>query len=266
MNKYLKRISYVFVCLLLILLVMAISYVLYVVIRKPYDTAHEYHTFIEPEIAPQSSPVEFWIGYIGIILSFISILFVVITIGVQIIQLRDQRRSMIDVSKSSDRSFSIAQADYDAYVLQLIEKFLSPEMGNCRQRCWLLRQELLKSDGATYQKMSTIFSMQITDNWGTREEYEKLQQSHEFKDYAEFTKLIRFFDMMSHYRISKDTAYAVHFYYVWWRSFMVEMIECFTKTFYSIPAEDRQLSFMPGWNMMIERMDAQMSKFGLPIK
>lgn len=193
MRKYWKRISYALVCLLLIILILSVSYVLYVIIRKPYDTAHEYHTFIAPDAVPQSSPVEFWIGYIGIILSFISIIFVVITIGVQIVQLRDQRRSMMDVSESSDRSFAIAQADYDAYVLRLIEKFLSSEMGSCRQRCWLLRQELLKSDGVARRKMSSLFKMQITDNWGTRKEYEKLQQTNRFKDYAEFTRLIRFF-------------------------------------------------------------------------
>lgn len=266
MKKYLKKLSYILILILLILLILTVSYVLYTIIRKPYDTAHEYHTFNAPELVPQASPVEFWIGYIGIILSFISIVFVVITIGVQILQLRDQRRSMMEVSESSNRSFTIAQADYDAYVLRLIEKFLSPEMGTCRQRCWLLRQELLQAREKTIEKMSMLFNMQITDQWGTREEYENLQKTNEFKDYAEFTKLIRFFDMMSHYRISKDTAYAVHFYYSWWRSFMVEMISCFTHTYYSIPKKDRQLSFMPGWNKMIERMDAHMSKYQLPIE
>lgn len=264
MIKYLKKLGYFLVLLLIIIMIMTIAYVLYMIIRKPYDTAHEYNTF-NAEMIPAASPVEFWIGYIGIILSFISIVFVVITIGVQILQLRDQRHSMMDVSKSSDRSFDIALADYDAYVLRLIEKFLSPEMGTCRQRCWLMRQEILVYGNSSLNKIENLFKMQITDQWGTREEYERLQQTNEFKDYAEFTKLIRFFDMMSHYRISKDTAYAVHFYYVWWRSFLVVMIECFKNTYYSIDEKDRQLSFIPGWNSMIERMDAHMAKFNLPI-
>ncbi len=231
----------------------------------PYDTANQHNIFHPLPTCPNPSPVEFWIGYSGIILTFLSIIFVIITLGVQIHQVGIQRKSIKDVSDSNIKNFEIAQSNYDAHVLKLIEYFLSPEMGCCRQRCWLLRQEAMKEGSRVYAEMSSIFKMQITDDWGSRDEYARLQQTELFKDYAEFTKLIRFFDMMSRYNISEQSAIAIHFYYAWWRSFFKSMTDCFKKTFQNIDSNERHLSFMPDWHDVVERMDLVMHKYNLPI-
>lgn len=231
----------------------------------PYDAATQHDIFHPLPNCNKPSPVEFWIGYVGIILTFLSIVFVGVTLGIQIYQIGIQRKSIKDVSDSNERSFMMAQSDYDAYVLKLIERFLSPEMGACRQRCWLLRQEFIDNHDEVYDEILRIFKMQITDDWGSREEYACLQQTEFFKDYAEFTKLIRFFDMMSRYDIHEQPAMAIHFYYGWWRSFFVEMIECFKVAFDAVEPHKRHLSFMPDWHDMIERMDAKMIKYNLPV-
>ena len=251
---------------IMILLLLCFALGLWWTLAKPYATATQHNIFMTcPEI-PKTSPVDFWIGYVGIILTFLSIVFVVVTLGVQIYEIMLQRKSIVDVSKSNSENYAIARNDYDSYVLKLVDRFLSADMGTCRQRNWLLRQAIIKDRTKTLTEISAIFAKQITDNWGTRKEYEELQKTEAFKDFSEFTKLIRFFDMMSRYQINEQPAMAIHFYYAWWRSYFIIMTDCFKSTFESIFPEQRQLSFMPDWYDLTTRMDAKMQQFGLPIE
>ena len=225
---------------------------------KTYSVAESREFFVNEEIVEHPSEATFWLGFTGIILSFFSIFTVIITL---ILQLRE-----LDLQKDSlEENYKISEDSYNAYVLELIEKFLGPEMSECRQTCWLLRQQL-KTNPEGIKKIYNLFVMQVRDEWGTREEYEELQKTSEFIDYARFTKLIRFFDMLSHYNITKETAYAIHFYYVWWRSFFIKMIECYKEAELSVPEEERNLTISPSWIDLIERMDAQMIKQNLPLE
>ena len=249
---------------LLVLLCMVILVASLYVIHMPWCTACESKIFT---ISNQENvtPVEFWIGFSGVLLSFISIVMVIMTLVSQLYQLKLQKVSLDQVAESNNENFQIAQSDYNAYVLQLVEKFLGPEMTTCREVCWLLREDL-KHDKSKLDEIKKLFVMQISDDWGTREEYAALQKTQVFVDYANFTKLIRFFDMMSHYKITEETAYAIHFYYVWWRSFFVEMINCFNQAFLDTEESKRHMSFPPDWCSLITRMDSQMNKLGLSIE
>ena len=71
--------------------------------------------------------------------------------------------------------------------------------------------------------------------------------------------------MLSHYKISAETAYAIHFYYVWWRSFFIEMIECFKNAADEIPEQEQHLHFLPDWCYLVNRLDKQMEKYKLPL-
>ena len=239
------------------LFILVIGFVSFYFSYKTYSIASSHSFFINDENVENPSEASFWLGFTGIILSFISIVTVVVTLIMQLRELDLQKCSLED-------NYKISEDNYNAYVLQLIEKFLGPEMSECRQTCWLLRQQI-KSDPKALDKMQSLFSMQIRDDCGTREEYEKLQKTQSFCDYSRFTKLIRFFDMLSHYNITKETAYAIHFYYVWWRSFFIEMINCYKTAESSIPIEKINLSVSPSWCDLIERMDSQMLKHGLSL-
>jgi hypothetical protein len=231
----------------------------------PWYTAVDYHIFSDDKYIENPAPVEFWIGFSGILLSFISIVMVIFTLVTQLYQLKLQQVSLDQIAESNTENYQIAQSDYNAYILQLVEKFLGPEMAKSREICWLLREEL-KHNPNKLEEIKEIFVKQIKDDWGTREEYAQLQKTQLFIDYAQFTKLIRFFDVMSHYRITEETAYAIHFYYVWWRSFFKQMIDCFMVAYNSVDASKRHMSFPPDWCSLIGRMDAQMIRYNLSIE
>ena len=225
---------------------------------RTYTIAEAHEFFVNEEVVEHPSEATFWLSFTGIILSFFSIFTVIITLVLQLRELDLQKDSLED-------NYKISEDSYNAYVLELIEKFLGPEMGECRQTCWLLRQEL-KNNPKAIDKIFELFVMQVRDEWGSRKEYEKLQKTSAFIDYARFTKLIRFFDMLSHYNITKETAYAIHFYYVWWRSFFIRMIDCYKQAEQSVPIEERNLTISPSWVDLIERMDNQMIKQNLSVE
>ncbi|MBO4475608.1 MAG: hypothetical protein J5737_02625 [Bacteroidales bacterium] len=225
---------------------------------RTYSIAESHDFFKHEEIVEHPSEATFWLSFTGIILSFFSIVTVVVTLTLQLRELNLQKGSI-------EESYKISADSYNAYVLKLIERFLGPEMAECRQTCWLLRQQL-KTDSNATKTIYELFVMQVRDNWGTRDEYEKLQKTNSFIDYANFTKLIRFFDVLSHYTITKETAYAVHFYYVWWRSFFVKMINCYRIAEESVPANERNLTVSPSWCGLVDRMDAQMKAHGLELE
>lgn len=259
-NKLLKE---VIVIAIIVLVLSSIVVTCTYIIQMPWTTALEQGIFVgERDYTPAS--VEFWVGFSGVLLSFVSIVMVIVTLVFQLYQLKLQSKSLDQVSESNKENFQIAQSDYNAYVLKLVETFLSSDMAQCRQVCWNLREEL-KHNENKLREIQKLFVLQIKDNWGTREEYAQLQKTDLFVDYAQFTKLIRYFDMMSHYKITEETAFAIHFYYVWWRSFFIQMIDCFMEAFNNIDPSQRHMTFPPDWCSLINRMDKQMKKYGLAL-
>lgn len=257
----LKNILVTALIVLVLLIIVAVSAY---IIHMPWSTAVENELFSSKTSTTPPS-VEFWVGFSGVMLSFVSIVMVILTVLFQLHQLKLQNKSLDQVAESNKENFHIAQSDYNAYVLKLVETFLSTEMDTCRQVCWLLREEL-KHDEGKLGEIKKLFIMQIRDDWGTREEYALLQKTDLFNDYAQFTKLIRYFDMMSHYKITKETAYAIHFYYVWWRSFFVQMIDCFMDAFDNLDPSERHMTFPPDWCSLVSRMDAQMINYDLSLE
>ena len=72
--------------------------------------------------------------------------------------------------------------------------------------------------------------------------------------------------MISLYPLSKTTANAIHFYYVWWRSFLIEMTNIYNETLKSTNFKDRHLSFAPNWVHTTERLDEKLKSFELPLE
>lgn len=90
------------------------------IIQMPWTTALEQGIFVgERDYTPAS--VEFWVGFSGVLLSFVSIVMVIVTLVFQLYQLKLQSKSLDQVSESNKENFQIAQSDYNAYVLKLVE-------------------------------------------------------------------------------------------------------------------------------------------------
>lgn len=192
------------------------------------------------------------IDYCAIIASAISIIFVVITLVLQ----REQ------LNRSNDMNAQMI----DNQVLSVIDKFLAPDMLVVRDRSSQLRDNLRFDRGKTVEGLVFAFERQIRDDYYKNRKWCEFKESEAYIQYAAFTRLMRFFDMISLYKLSDTTAKSVHFYYVWWRSFMIDVKDIFVEVWDSIPADERQLSFMPNWVYTIDRLDKQLRDHKLPLE
>ena len=192
------------------------------------------------------------IDYCAIIASAISIIFVVITLVLQ----REQ------LNRSNDMNAQMI----DNQVLSVIDKFLAPDMLVVRDRSSQLRDNLRFDRGKTVEGLVFAFERQIRDDYYKNRKWSEFKESEAYIQYAAFTRLMRFFDMISLYKLSDTTAKSVHFYYVWWRSFMVDVKDLFVEVWESIPEDERQLSFMPNWVYTIDRLDKQLRDHKLPLE
>lgn len=192
------------------------------------------------------------IDYCAIIASAISIIFVAITLVLQ----REQ------LNRSNDMNAQMI----DNQVLSVIDKFLAPDMLVVRDKASQLRDNLRFDKDKTVEGLVFAFERQIRDDYYKNSEWGKFKESDSYMHYAAFTRLMRFFDMISLYKLSDTTAKSVHFYYVWWRSFMVDVKDLFVEVWESIPEDERQLSFMPNWVYTIDRLDKQLLDHKLPLE
>lgn len=184
------------------------------------------------------------IDYCAIIASVISVIFVAVTLVLQ----REQ------LNRSNDMNAQMI----DNQVLSVIDKFLAPDMLAVRDKASQLRDDLKFDKKETIKGLRFAFERQIRDDYYENEDWRKFKDSDIYKQYAAFTRLMRFFDMISLYQLSETTAKSVHFYYVWWRSFLVDVKDIFEKVWEEVPEKDKQLSFKPNWVYTIERLDDQL--------
>ncbi len=208
----------------------------------------------------QCTMTDFVIEYCAIFASAISIIFVVITLALQRKQLKDSNELTIQMR--------------DNQVLEIINEFLSPELTNVRNKSSKLRDSLITSVNPTVVNLTKddlkyIFERQIKDdecNLAADPKWISIQAKPIFAQYIAFMRLMRFFDMISLYPLSETTANAIHFYYVWWRSFLIEMTNIYKETWNKITVNDRHLSFAPNWVNTTERLDEKLKSFKLPLE
>ena len=200
----------------------------------------------------EGSVTKFAVEFFAVLFSGVSIIFVIETLYLQKKQLKD--------------SNDIAARTYDAEVMRIIDEFFSPELADCRNTCGTLREKLIYDKETTVKNLKFAFERQILDDYNACQEWRDFKKTVAYKEYAAFTRLIRYFDLISFYHLSERTSQAVHFYYVWWRSFFYEVKEIFISVNNSIPANKRQLSFLPNWVFALERLDNELRKYNLPLK
>lgn len=206
----------------------------------------------------EESITKFLLEYIAVIFSGLSIIAVIYTLYLQRQQLTDQKQQL-------EHSNVIASCMYDAEVLKLINEFLSKDMAVC-DLCNNLRDKMVYDKDKTIKDLQFAFLRQIKDDYNSNAEWRKFKDTEAYKEYAAFTRLARYFDMISHYKLSENTAQALHFYYIWWRSFIIDVRNVFIETYDNTKKEDRQLSFMPNWIHMTNSLDAEFLKNDCPLE
>ncbi len=195
---------------------------------------------------------KFIIDYCTIIASTISIIFVIYTLMLQ--------------RKQLNESNSLTRQIRDNDVLKIINEFLSPEIQIYRDRSSSLRDKLRFDKEATIAGLKFAFERQIRDDYYNNEEWRKFKSTTLYEEYAAFTRLMRFFDMISHAPLSETTAQSIHFYYVWWSSFLIEVTQIFNEVWEDIPPKKRHLSFKPNWVTTTDRLNRKLTMFNLPLQ
>lgn len=156
---------------------------------------------------------------------------------------------------------------YNAQVLRLIDEFLSAQMQMHRDKCSELWDNLKGGRSETVEGLRFAFERQIRDDaCEAGEEWARFKSGEIYGQYASFIRLSRYFDMISFYTLDSQTSEALHFYYVWWRGFLIQVRDIFTGVWESVPPQERRLSFVPGWVGMPERLDRQFKTCGLPLE
>lgn len=198
---------------------------------------------------------EYSIQYISVFLSSFSFGAVVLTLWKQHKEERQQQEQI-------KKNFEFAQYNYESQILDKIHFFTSDSMSKCRNgACRLWFQ--MKSDPSLRKKVMDYFVMTITNTEGDNE---GIEDEEFYKDFCEFFRLIRYFNVMSFYNFNEITANAVHYYYVYYRSFFIDMIDIYNKACDTIKSDEQVTTVRENWIYLVEKMDAIMIHNNLPLK
>lgn len=198
---------------------------------------------------------EYSIQYISVFLSSFSFGAVILTLWKQH---KDEKQQQEQIRKN----FEFAQHNYESQILDKIHFFTSDSMSKCRGgACRLWFQ--IESDPSLRKKVLDYFIMTITNTEGDNEGIEEEQF---YKDFCAFFKLIRYFNVMSFYAFNEITANAVHYYYVYYRSFFKDMIDIYNEACDSIDKKKQVTTVRENWIYLVEKMDAIMIQNNLPLE
>lgn len=201
---------------------------------------------------------EYWLQYLSIFLSCFSFGAVIFTIW---LQFRESKKQQSQITKN----FDFAQQNYDSQILDKIHYFMSDAMTDCRSGCWILWAQI-KSDPSIKDELYNYFQKSITNDWGNENIAIKTFKSSLFNNYSCFIKLARYFNLISNYNFSPLTANALHYYYIFYRPFLKEMIHLYNTAYDSIKANERMTSSKEGWVYLVEKFDSIMKSHKLPLK
>lgn len=205
------------------------------------------------------SVTEYWLQYLSIFLSSFSFAAVLVTLW---LQYKEGKKQQIQIEKN----FEFAQQNYDSQILDKIHFFMSENMEDCRANCWMLWSKLKTDTEATDNELFTLFQKTITNDWGDKEMAKQTFESEIWKYFSGFYKLVRYFDVLSNYKYTELTANAIHYYYIFYRSFFETMIGIYNRAYDSIEKEIMITQSKEGWVYLIEKYDSIMDEHKLPLK
>lgn len=201
---------------------------------------------------------EYWLQYLSIFFSCFSFAAVIFTIW---LQFRESKKQQSQITKN----FDFAQQSYDSQILDKIHYFMGDTMVDCRSGCWILWAQI-KNNPLIKDELLIYFQKSITNDWGDENVASETFSSPLFKNYSYFIKLARYFNLISNYNFNELTSKALHYYYIFYRPFLKEMIDLYNKAYDSIEPDKRMTSSKEGWVYLIEKFDIIMTKYKLPLK
>lgn len=204
------------------------------------------------ERKPDGATLKFIIAYCTVIASTFSIIFVCYTLKLQRKQLRDSNDLMEQMR--------------DKEILKIIDTFLSPEMLVHKELCTRLKEKLHTEPQAVKEMLRYAFERGIYDDCHLDPLWKKFKASEGYAEYAAFIRVARFFDLISQSPHSITTARSVHYYYTWWRRFLLDVTAIYDYAWdHTIPSR-RLVSFKANWTGACRRLDEIMKRYDLPVE
>lgn len=200
---------------------------------------------------PNANILKFIIDYCAVIASTFSIVFVSYTLKLQRQQLHDSNR--------------LTEQMRDKEVLQMIDVFLSPEMLKHKELCSELKDQFHLNPQAVTNMLSYAFERGIYDDCHLDPLWAGFKASKGYAEYAAFIRLARFFNLISRAPLSETTARSVHYYYVWWRKFMIDITDIYNNTWDRTIPSRRLVPFKASWIEACDRLDNIMKQYNLPV-
>lgn len=202
---------------------------------------------------------EYWLQYISIFLSCFSFIAVLVTIWMQSSDSKKQQEQIV-------KNFEFAQQNYDSQILDKIHYFMSDNMKDCRNGCWIIWAQLNSSDSNIKNELKQLFKQSIINDYGNENQAHNTFISPIFQNYSYFIKMARYFDVISNYRFTELTAKALHYYYIFYRPLLKEMSDLYNKAYEETFPNERITQIKDGWVNIVEKLDCVMVNNNLSIE
>lgn len=196
--------------------------------------------------------LKFIVDYCAVLASTFSIIFVCYTLKLQRQQLQDSNR--------------LTEQMRDKEILQLIDTFLSPEMTAYKEKCTALKEKLHLHRTHTTDMLLYAFERSICDDCHADPYWSGFRASTGYAEYTAFIRLARFFNLISQAPLSKTTAHAVHYYYIWWRPFLLQVGTIYQQAWARTEPSRRYISVQAGWIEACDRLDKIMKRYNWPVE
>lgn len=192
---------------------------------------------------------EFWMQYTTLLLSTTSFLAVIYTIS-------QQNESNKKHDEEIAKEFEFAKQNYDAQILNILERFGTNDMIRCRQSSDLLFASL--SNEADLKILKTIIKCEAYGYLGVDDELKLIANTEMYKYYADFLQVTRLFYVLSCYEYDEVTKRAVKFEYDYYRRIFIAINRVYRKTVAELPNDriyDIVTSFKTQWLSILETFD-----------
>ena len=192
---------------------------------------------------------EFWMQYTAMLLSTTSFLAVIYTISQQN---ESNKKHDTEIAKE----FEFAKQNYEAQILNILERFVTDDMIRCRQSSDLLYASL--SNEEDLKILKTIIKCEAYGYLGVDEELKLIANTKMYKYYADFLQVTRLFYVLSYYEYDEVTKNAVKFEYDYYRRIFIAINRIYRKTITELPNDriyDTIASFKTQWLSILETFD-----------
>ncbi|MFL1682134.1 MULTISPECIES: hypothetical protein [Bacteroidales] len=154
------------------------------------------------------SVTEFWLQYTSILLSSTSFIAVIYTIW-------QQNRASISHEEEIKTNFKFARQNYDAQILNVIERFNSDTIVRCRKSCDILVSKLQNKQ--IDEELTRILKCEACGYLNLEKEMDQLVNTETYKYYLDFMQITRLFSLLSNYNYNYVTANALRYDYYYYR-------------------------------------------------